>query len=101
MSLDLKDLHKGLKKKWFKIEKRQDYYCRFYINGQIKTDVRSKVGGYSKEKYKTLGDNIVSQIYKCLHFDNKSQFLQFIECPFTKEKYQEMLLSKEKIRLPV
>jgi len=99
MSLDLRPCHKKLKKKWFKIEDwRDDYYCRFYIDGKIKTTICSKVGGHSKQKYKTLPDWMISKIYKDLHFNNQEQFFGFLDCDPTKENYQQMLLDKGKIR---
>lgn len=99
MSLDSRDLRKKLKEKGFKIEKRDNhYYCRFYICGKIMTKISSKVGGYSKTKYKTLGDPLISRIYKSLHFDNKKQFLDFLQCPFELENYQRLLYEKNLIR---
>ena len=94
MPLDTLSVRKSLQGKGFRIETNDDYYCRFYINGEIKTKIRSKVGGYSKRKYKTLHDSIVSRIYKALHFDNKQQFLSFLDCPYTLENYQRMLFEK-------
>jgi len=100
MRLDLSYLHKKLESKGFKIEKDKDhYYCRFYINGEIKTKIRSKVGGYDKRKYKTLGDTLITWIYRTLHFDSKTQFKEFLECPFKLEDYQKMLIKKEQIDL--
>ncbi len=100
MSLDLRYLHKGLENKGFKIEKSgKDLYCRFYINGATVSKVRSKVGGHSAQKYKTLGDKLVYRIYSTLHFDNKKQFLDFLECPYTLEEYQRMLSEKGHINL--
>lgn len=99
MNIELRRVHKKLKKKWFKIDNDRDhYYCRFYKNGEIITDIRSKVGGYSKRKYKTLDDDLISQISKTLHFDDKKQFVGFLDCDPTKEQYQKMLFEKEKIR---
>lgn len=99
MGLNLRYFHKQIKEKWFKIEEDgPDLYCRFYLDGKIKTAVRSKAGGHSKKKYKTLDDDIVSRIVKCLHFDNKNQFNNFLDCPFLKEEYQEMLIQKRMIR---
>jgi hypothetical protein len=95
MGLEKRYFHKQIKEKWFKIEDEgSDFYCRFYIDGKLMTDVRSKAGGHSAKKYRTLHDDIVSRIVKCLHFDNKDQFLKFVDCPFTKEQYQDMLFQK-------
>jgi len=101
MSLDLRYIHNRLTKKGFKIEKegKSDIYCRFYINGEIMTQVRSKAGGHSRKKYKTLGNPIVNRIYKTLHFDNKKQFIDFLECPFSQENYQEMLIIKGQLHV--
>jgi len=101
MSLDLSYVHQGLESKGFKIEEkgRDHYYCRFYINGEIKTKIKSKVGGRSKRKYRTLHDNLVTRIYKSLYFDSKSQFTEFLDCPFTLEAYQSMLSEKGQIDL--
>jgi len=101
MSLDLLYVHKGLKNKGFKIEKsgKSDIYCRFYVKGEIMTPVRSKVGGHSRQKYKTLGDPLINRIYKTLHFNNKKQFIDFLECPFSQKDYQEMLIIKEQLKL--
>lgn len=98
MSLDLSYLHKRLKNKGFKIEKgRRDFYCRFYIDGVIRTSISSKVGGHSKRKYKTLADSTIARIYRSLWFDNKNQFIEFLDCPFELEDYQRMLLEKGQI----
>ena len=93
MSLDLSFLHRSLKAKGFKIEKEGDhYYCRFYFDDEVKTNIRSKVGGYSKKKYKTLGDPLVTRIYQTLYFDNKKQFIDFLYCPYSREDYERKLL---------
>lgn len=101
MSLDLIYVQKGLTTKGFKKEKgkKHHHYYRFYICGEIQTAIRSIVGGHSKEKYKTLPDSIIEKIYKALRFDNKKQFLEFLECPFELEDYQKMLYEKGLIEL--
>jgi len=101
MSLELSFIHQGLGNKGFKIEVRgrDHYYCRFYINGEIKTKIKSKVGGLSRRKYKTLSDNLVVRIYRSLYFDSKNQFVEFLECPYTEEEYQRMLYEKGQIDL--
>jgi hypothetical protein len=101
MSLDLIYVHKGLTKKGFKIDKsgKSDIYCRFYIKEEIMTPVRSKVGGHSRQKYKTLGDSLVNRIYKTLHFESKNQFIDFLECPFSQENYQKMLIMKGHLKI--
>jgi len=99
MSLDSRYIRQRLKEKGFKIDEKNDhYYCRFYICGEIMTKISSKVGGHSKSKYKTLGDDLVLRIYKRLHFDNKKQFLDFLDCPFELEDYQKMLFKKKLIK---
>lgn len=101
MVLDLSYVHSGLKGKGFEIEKGGDhYYCRYFIDGEIFTNIRSKVGGHSKRKYKTLNDVLLAQIQRTLHFDDKRQFFEFLECPFTQENYQKMLINKELIQHP-
>gem|GEM_PF-1174871 len=94
MVLDLAYLHSGLKNKGFRISKskKHHYYCRYYANGEIFTSVSSRVGGHSKRTYKTLSDDLVSKIYRTLHFQSKGQFEEFLECPYTKEMYQKMLI---------
>lgn len=101
MRLSLRYLHTKLKSKGFKIETKDDYYCRFYINGEIKTKIRSKAGGYSKKKYKTLPNSTVSRIYRALHFDSKEQFKEFLDCPFELEDYQKILFEKGLIDLNI
>lgn len=99
MNLDLSYIHGGLKAKWFRIEtKGNDYFCRFYINGEKKTKIRSKVGGFSKKKYKTYPKRYLTLLYRYLYFDSKKQLFEFFKCPFTKEDYQEMLSRKGKIK---
>lgn len=63
------------------------------------TPVRSKVGGHSRQKYKTLGDSLVNRIYKTLHFESKNQFIDFLECPFSKENYKKMLIMKGQLKV--
>lgn len=97
MSLDLKFVQKGLNNKGFKKEKGKKHhnYYRFYINnGEIQTIIRSKIGGHSKKKYKTLKNSIIERIYKSLYFDNKNQFIDFLECLFELGDYQRMVYRK-------
>ena len=99
MPLDLNYLHRNIKKKWFRIKRDRDHlYCWFYLDGTTLTSVRSRCGGHSREEYKTLPDGIVASIWKRLQFDNKDQFFEFLDCPFTKEQYQDMLFQKGVIR---
>jgi len=63
------------------------------------TLVTSKVGGHSRQKYKTLGDSLVNRIYKTLHFESKKQFIDFLECPFSQENYQEILIKKGQLKI--
>jgi len=96
---DARKIRSGLCSKWFREETNGDYYCRFYTNGKVKTKVRAKVGGYSSGKYKSLDDWHISKIINGLHFNNKEQFYDFVNCPFEKEEYQKMLKAKGIIKL--
>ena len=96
---DAKKIRSGLCCKWFKEETGGDYYCRFYISGRIKTSVRTKVGGYSPRKYKSLNDWHIAKIVRELYFNDIEQFYGFVNCPFKKEGYQQMLNDKGIIKL--
>ena len=100
MQRDLNKIHSGLKNKGFQIEKDgDDFYCRYFTREGIMTKVRTKCGGHSKKKYKSLTDTLIFKIYRSLHFDNKGQFADFIDCPFSQGDYQSLLTKKGKLHL--
>ncbi|MBA7655656.1 hypothetical protein ES703_63562 [subsurface metagenome] len=101
MQYDSRDLRSGLKSKGFQITSEGDhYFANFLFDGVIETSVKSKVGGYSKVKYKALHDELLSRIQKSLHFDNVRQLIDYAECDMIQEEYQKMLLKKGKIEIP-
>lgn len=98
MSRDTRAVRKKLQEKGFQIEEDSaDIYCRFYYRGK-KTQVRSKLCGHSKAKYKTLSDILLTLIARTLFFDNKAQFESFLDDSLSREEYEKMLIVKNKIR---
>lgn len=95
--METQKVRRGLGRKGFLIENdNKDVYCRFYYRG-IKTKIRSKVGGHSKKKYKTYPDIFLAQMKRDLYFDDREQLINFIECPFSQDKYESILIMKGKI----
>jgi hypothetical protein len=100
MSFDTRFVRSQFAQKGFKIEEAgKDYYCRYYYDG-IKTNIRTKIGGHSKKKYKIFPPHFYTYMYQSLFFDSKEQLLSFIECPFTEQNYRDLLIKKGKILLP-
>ena len=100
MQRDLDAIHSGLQNKGFRIEKDgNDFYCRYYTGEGIMTKVRTKCGGHSKRKYKSLPDNLIFRLYKGLHFDSRKQFSEYVDCPFSQSDYQGLLVKRGKLYL--
>lgn len=100
MNCDTRRFREGLEGKGFRREagKKSDVFYCFYVAG-VRTQIRSKVGGHDKRKYKVLGPELLSRIKRSLHFDDMKQMKEFIECTMSEIQYVEMLKKKEKIRL--
>ena len=88
-----KELESALLKKGFRKTDGGDHNYFFYYIGEEKTKVRTKISRGSHGK-KMIGDSLISVIKDQMHFDEKTQLIEFVECTFSKEDYQDLLVNK-------
>ena len=81
----------GLKKKGFQWipNKRNDLWFGLVINGELEPRVKTFVSGGGKKEviYEPNIQNMVKQLY----MENKAQFFNYVNCPYTYEEYIESL----------
>jgi len=66
---------------------KQSEHCYFYLkNSDDKiTHVRTKMGQHGNQK--DISDDLLSVMYKQLHFETKDEMMRFIACKKTYEEY--------------
>jgi hypothetical protein len=72
------------------IDRDHRYYFLNDAEGK-KTPVRTKV---SHDQRHDISDNLLSIMYKQLHFKNKAEFMKFIDCTITYETYLNDLMTR-------
>ena len=82
----------ALKLKGFK-EREGDHHYFVYvtIEGKI-TTIKTKTS--HTKKMKDIGDNLLSQMAKQCHLDNKSEFLKLVDCQLSQDDYEKKLRQK-------
>lgn len=81
-----------LKKGFVEDETRDHRYFHHQINGQ-RTGVRTKLSRGSQ--YKRLGPQLLAKIKKQPKLESSREFRDLVNCPMSKERYIEVLKSKE------
>jgi len=93
---DRNTISSSLQKKGFVLEENHDHKCFFYCSKSGKrTKVRTMISRGTK--YKVIGDNLLTQMSKQCRL-LKSEFLELIDCPLTREDY-EIKLREQAIKL--
>jgi len=78
----------SLKKKGFKQEPGDHKYFYYYYNGEV-TDIRTKTSHCGQD----IDDYLINKMSKQVSL-NKTDFINLINCPLSKEKYAEKLRKK-------
>jgi predicted RNA binding protein YcfA (HicA-like mRNA interferase family) len=86
-----RDIRSALAKKGFE-EVDTDHHIYIYIFEGKKTGIKTKVSHSSKE----IGDPLISEMKKQLKL-SKSQFIELVNCPLTKEDLQNIYSSFIKV----
>ena len=76
------------KKGFIKTTQSSHYYYKFMTDGKI-TNIRTKMSMGSN--HKTIGDNLLVQMYKQLKMNNITEFRKYIECTYSYEAYTKFL----------
>lgn len=78
---------KGLKdKKFVRLpEKKNDLWYGLTIDGEIVPQVKTFVSMGGKSQM--IHENNIHQMVHELHMDNKNQFKDYLDCPYTYENY--------------
>lgn len=85
MPIKQREFRKAILKKGFVAVKSE--HCYFYLknaNNEI-TPIRTKIGQHGNEK--DISDDLLSVMYKQLHFESKNEMMKFIDCTKTYEDY--------------
>ena len=84
-----KDIVAVLLKKGFEINPQKNHHEFYYLTIDGK---KHNVYTYFSHSKKEYDKNLLSQIKKQLKFDSIENFESFLDCPFTKENYINMLI---------
>ncbi|MDO9035796.1 MAG: hypothetical protein Q7U51_11405 [Methanoregula sp.] len=85
MPIKQREFSKAALKKGFVAVKSD--HCYFYLkdaNDEI-TNVRTKIGQHGSMK--DISDDLLSVMYKQLHFESKNEMMRFIDCTKNYEEY--------------
>jgi predicted RNA binding protein YcfA (HicA-like mRNA interferase family) len=83
-----KEIVSVLLKKGFEINPKKDHHEFYYL---IIDGKKHNIYTYISHGKKEYDKNLLSQIKKQLKFDTIENFENFLDCPFTKENYINML----------
>lgn len=83
----------ALERKGFIKDQTHHQMYWYYVDGK-KTSIRTRVS----HNEKTYNDYLLSERRKQIHL-SKNDFLLFVECPLTAEKYKEILIENKIIAL--
>ncbi len=94
-ALKTKDVQSALLKKGFELDAKNGntdhIYFRFFYEGK-KTAVRTKLSRNRKD----LRDPLIKYMSEQMRLDKKD-FLRFVECTLSKERYTQILLEEKQI----
>jgi predicted RNA binding protein YcfA (HicA-like mRNA interferase family) len=82
-----RDVEVALKKKGFKQDEGDHHWFFFWTADGKKTTVRTKT---SHGSTKDLGDGLLKEMARQVRV-SKVQFLDLIDCPMSREQYQQLL----------
>jgi len=85
---DRETIKDALQKKGFRLNDRDHMYFTYYSKNGKKSSVHTKLSRGTK--YKTLTDNLLALMSKQCKLP-KSDFIGLVDCPLTREEYEEKL----------
>lgn len=86
MPIKQREFQKAVLKKGFVVVKQSEH-CYFYLKNsddQI-TNVRTKMSQHGS--LKDISEDLLSVMYKQLHFETKDEMMRFIDCKKTYKEY--------------
>jgi len=96
MPLERCDVETALQKKGFLLSSGDHNFFIYYTQAGQRTSVWTKTSHGSS--HKTLGDGLLSQMGKQCGL-TKGQFTQLVECPLTRDVFEDMLLKSGRIKV--
>lgn len=84
----------ALQSKGFEQSERDHHYFIYYTIDGKKTTAKTKTS--HTKKMKDIPDNLLGQMAKQCHI-TKKQFLDLVDCPLSREKYEKILQDQQKI----
>ncbi len=96
MAIDRREVESALKKKGFVIKEGDHHFFVYYSKSGEKTSVWTKTSHGSA--YKTLSDKLVGLMAKQCKLTSP-QFARLVECPLSRDQYEEILITSESIKL--
>lgn len=94
-SLPREQIEKSLSQKGFELVVGDHRFYYFNYRGK-RTSIRTKISTGSS--YKDYGEDLIGLIKNQLKFQTKAQFLSFVDCKLTEEKYIEILEAQNYFR---
>ena len=82
-----RDVEASLKKKGFRADEGDHHWFFYWTADGKKTTVRTKT---SHGTTKDLGDGLLKEMARQIRI-SKGQFLDLVDCPMSREQYQECL----------
>jgi predicted RNA binding protein YcfA (HicA-like mRNA interferase family) len=82
-----RDVETSLKKKGFRPDEGDHHWFFYWTADGKKTTVRTKT---SHGPTKDLGDGLLKEMARQIRI-SKSQFLELVDCPMSREQYEECL----------
>lgn len=96
MAIERKIVEIGLQQKGFRKDDRDHHFFIYWAENGKKTSIMTKTSHGSA--YKTLGDNLVSQMARQCNIPTQS-FLDLINCPLSRTDYENDLKERNIIQL--
>ena len=88
MQRDARDIESALLKKGFLKADGDHHYFKYHTTTGLISPIKTKTSYTPKQK--TIGDPLLGKMCKQCHL-SKSQFLDLVDCPMTREQYETIL----------
>lgn len=87
-----KTVEAALEAKGFAPSEGDHHFFVYWTKNGKKTRARTKTS--HTPKMKDISDSLLGQMAKQLRLDTKAQFLQLVDCPMSREDYEQLLQAK-------
>lgn len=91
-TLKVSDVSRSLLRKGF-VQKDTHHKVYYYVHNGNRECVQTRISHSGKD----IDSYLIDHMSKQMHL-TKDEFLSFVKCTLSKEKYEEILLSKELIK---